>query len=282
MHSGESASRAGSLSGLTFITAVLPSASEHLPATAASIEEARDAIAEDISWIIVVDGPGEFPSHRLPRNTLVLRPDSPTGLAAARNAGLAAARTEWIMPLDADDLIDAAGFSALWSLLPSLDVDWCAGNVEILGGGRSPHYSPVLRHFGRRELESCWTTPFAFHANAVVVRRSRALSVGGWPPLAVSEDLGLVFALNRAVPGAAAPYTIMHYRLWPKQMTQASDYRPRKADCFRLLGEWINASRAEEGLPPVAAPDPLASYRTPQRPAYWQTAAPGGPASGRS
>ncbi|MGL5829851.1 MAG: glycosyltransferase family 2 protein, partial [Angustibacter sp.] len=82
----------------SIITACLPSRSEHLADTAASVRAAKEAMP--LEWVLVIDGPGDVVAVdadiqlRLPRRC---------GISAARNVGLANASGDLIVPLDADD-----------------------------------------------------------------------------------------------------------------------------------------------------------------------------------
>ena len=82
----------------------------YLPETLASISAQTE---RDLEVIIVNDGSTDPASHRLletieaeGRHRIIHKPNG--GLSSARNAGLSVARGEWILPLDADDLIDPA------------------------------------------------------------------------------------------------------------------------------------------------------------------------------
>ena len=255
---------------LTLITTSFPPSSTHLPATAASIIEAQARFPGYLHWHLMIDGPGEVPRFRIPPNTVIRRSATHIGLPAARNLVLARVETGWVMPLDHDDLLDADGLSAIWSALTTTDSPWVAGNVELVHGGPSPHYSTLPKSFPPGFLETNWCMPFVFYPNAVIVRTVVALAVGGWPALPVCNDLAFCFALNHRYEGKFLPHTIMRYRRWISQMTQLPIHPRLKADEFAALGAAINARRKLDGLPPIRVPDVAASFTSGSAPSYWQ------------
>lgn len=113
------------------VTVVIPSRdrSQLLRHTLRSVADQHGVRAE----VIVVDDGSATPLADLPGGIVVLRNDAPTGVAAARNRGIEAARSEWVALLDDDDLwapgklrsqLDAARASgARWAYSDALVVD---------------------------------------------------------------------------------------------------------------------------------------------------------------
>jgi glycosyltransferase involved in cell wall biosynthesis len=259
-------------SGLTILTTSLPGCAGHLRETADSIARAKSFIPATINWVLVIDGPGEVPDISDVIETRVIRLDRHTGLPSARNVGLGAVTTEWVMPLDHDDLLDSDGLLAMWSAIAKTDHYWVAGNVALVGGGVSPHFASKPKTFARHQLEAEWTMPFIFYPNAVVVKTHAALAVGGWPALEAAEDLGFVLALNASWDGAFLPHTILQYRVWEQQTSQSIGYKTRKTRAFEALMLMVNARRASRGMQPIAGPDVQSSYETSRLPSYWRNA----------
>ena len=82
-----------------------------------------DASVDDTEKLML-----EISDHRV----RYIRFDVNSGPAAARNAGLAAARGEWIIILDADDLIDPDRAWRLIKLARETDADILADNLQIV------------------------------------------------------------------------------------------------------------------------------------------------------
>lgn len=256
---------------LTIITTSFPPSAAHLAATSASIAEAQATFPGKLYWHLMVDGPGEVPEFPVPASSVIQRSGSHIGLPSARNLVLAQVKTKWVMPLDHDDLLRPEGLSALWSSLGETESAWLAGNVEMVHGGRSPHYSEQARSFPPRFLETHWTMPFVFYPNAVIARTVCALAVGGWPAVPVCNDLAFCFALNHLYEGKFLPHTIMRYRRWESQMTQLPAHPRVKADEFAAMGAIINARRELAGLRPIEVPDVAGSFSSGREPSYWQS-----------
>lgn len=254
------------------MTSTYPATSRYLSEAAESVQALSDEFPDFLAWILVVDGPGDVNIPALPAGTTVLRTGPHRGLPVSRNTALAHVKTDWLMPLDHDDVVCVDGVLALWQQAHMTSFDWLAGNVQILDIGPSPHYSSTRRSFGVRELEENWTAPFAFYPNAVFMRTDAVLRAGGWPGLSSSEDLGLILRLNSSSAGAFFPETLFHYRVWPEQMTQGNGYSAVKADNFSVLEKMINARRAEANLEPIKAPNVRKSYvGEAPRPTYWSS-----------
>lgn len=259
-------------SGLTLVTSTYPATSKYLSEAAESIQALSEAFPDFLAWVIVVDGPGDVNVPALPAGTTLLRTGLHRGLPVSRNTALAHVQTEWLMPLDHDDVVYVEGLLAIWEQARQTSFDWIAGNVHVLEIGPSPHYSPTPRLFRVRELEENWTAPFAFYPNAVLMRTAAVLRAGGWPGLSSSEDLGLILRLNASSAGAFFPETLFQYRVWPEQMTQENGYSAVKAENFSLLEKMVNAQRTEANLAPIKAPNVRKSYAgQAPRPTYWSS-----------
>jgi glycosyltransferase involved in cell wall biosynthesis len=135
-----------------------------------------------------------------PAGSRVLRAP-PRGVAAARNAGVAASDATWIAFLDSDDLWEPAKLAVQMTWLAARPSYRIAQTGERwLAGGR--HRNPRAWH--RKEewlfprcLERCLVSP-----SAVVIRRDLYDALGGFDPtFALCEDyeLWLRIALREAV-----------------------------------------------------------------------------------
>jgi hypothetical protein len=146
------------------------------------------------------------------------------GEAAARNAGLARARYEWLVFLDADDWIAPAHFERITAALavdPGLDAVHCgwtrvaADGAEVMDNYRPPtgDLFPVL---ARRA---------AFAVHACMVRASLVKAVGGFDTgLKKCPDWDLWQRVARA--GAnfgTVPEVLAYYRMAPHSASMESD-----------------------------------------------------------
>lgn len=102
-----------------------PQAQEWLAAAVASVQ--RQTFAEVAC--VVVDDASPIPV-KLP-GVKVLRHDRNRGPGAARNTGIAATSAEWILPLDADDLLEPDAVARLYAA--RCPVEFTYGDVQFFG-----------------------------------------------------------------------------------------------------------------------------------------------------
>jgi glycosyltransferase involved in cell wall biosynthesis len=114
------------------------------------------------------------------RVTLIRQPNQ--GPSAARNAAIGAASAEWVVNLDADDLLLPDNLAARADLLarePDLEIIATDGLVEFDGAVRRNLYGPTWRFESgdqrRAILERCFVVCWA-------LRRDSFLAAGGFDP----------------------------------------------------------------------------------------------------
>jgi len=174
----------------------------------------------DLEVVVVDDGSTDDTADMLrrlgdPRVHLV-RHATPTGVSASRNAGVAAARGEWIAFLDDDDLwapdkltlqlqaAEAAGRT--WVYAGTVNVD---DRLRILEGGPPPPPERVPELLTRYN-------PVPAGASNVMVRADALARVGSFDPrLRRTEDWDLWIRLARDGPPAAVRRPLVAYRMHP-------------------------------------------------------------------
>jgi hypothetical protein len=254
---------------LGLVTSVLPSRSQFLEETARSLLDARTlagARGWQLSWHVAVDGPGEIPQVT---SDTVTHLAARRGIAAARNVAMAMTDADWILPLDADDVLDPDGLVAILDLLMALgpDVGWLSANRLLMMGERTPHWRPEPYRWRVGELAESWRAPFPFHPNAIIARRGLVLACGGWPAIPTNEDLALCLSMSERAPGFSTEKILGRYRVWAAQEVNLSSYTIDKVTSFAIIEQFINTIRGEFGRNPVRAPRPGPAFGTLRMPA---------------
>jgi glycosyltransferase involved in cell wall biosynthesis len=171
------------------------------------------------------------------------------GLAAARNAGLAATTAPYVLALDADDRAVPGSLTVLADALdahPDAVVAW--GDLEVFGAGRSvQRLSPVL---------DPWLITYMNGLTAdALIRRTALEQVGGWTYGGRGyEDWDLWMALaERGHRGIYVPGVRHSYRLHGSRMLRDArenhdelyaDLRARHPGLFARRREHWRGSRA--------------------------------------
>lgn len=251
---------------LDVVTAVLPARAGHLAHTAASVAAAQRAAASvgwDLRWVVVTDGGRLEGDIDWPAGTTLLTLPAHAGVATARNRGLTSCSTGWVLPLDADDLLDSAGLAGLLADPVLEEVEWAAANRVLLDGTPTPHWIEAPRRWAPGELEEAWTAPFALsgsHPNTALARTELVLTAGGWPALSVNEDLGLALTMSSIAPGASTTAVILRYRAWAEQTVAQPWYPGAKTDSFAFIAASTDARRRRRGKGPIRPPAPGAAH----------------------
>ncbi|TVQ63910.1 MAG: glycosyltransferase [Phycisphaerales bacterium] len=140
------------------------------------------------------------------------------GLSAARNAGFHAARTPWVVPLDADDVPMPTALERLVeSKRRNPDAGWITTLVRYftddpshIGGG----WCPLGSDAWIGAVRNCFATPFA------LLDRDDVLCLGGYDEWLTSyEDWDLYARLAaRGLRGVVIPEFLFAYRVRPESM----------------------------------------------------------------
>ncbi|MFK0045996.1 glycosyltransferase [Streptomyces sp. NPDC090741] len=250
---------------LHLLTGLHPELAFHLPETADGVAEAGERLGKsgwEMSWIVVIDGPGEVGFQQWPPGTVVVRNPVHGGVSAARNRALALAGEGWVLSLDADDLPDAEGLAAFAGdpLVDEEDVGWVSANRSFLDGAPSVHHRDAARGWAQHELSPAWTLPaYPFNVSSVLARTEVALAAGGWPALIVCENIGWVLAMSELAAGASSTHTVTRYRTWQGQTTHHTWFDHEFVTAYTAVTRMTNARRKIMGQPAVTFPVPPTS-----------------------
>jgi peptidoglycan/xylan/chitin deacetylase (PgdA/CDA1 family)/GT2 family glycosyltransferase len=185
------------------VTVIVPAYNEAagIEATVRSILASR----HPVQVIVVDDGSTDATSDivmslRLPRVRLIRQANA--GKAAALNTGLAAARTELVVMIDGDTVVEPDTVGTLAAHFADPSVGAVSGNAKVGNRrgllGRWQHIEYVIGfNLDRRmyDVLACMpTVPGAVGA----FRRSAVLAVGGVGEDTLAEDTDLTMALERA------------------------------------------------------------------------------------
>ena len=242
--------------------------SEHLSAALASV---RAQTYTNIEAIILDDGSTEPAAPALlqqiqrewhgPGPLRVIRQEN-RGLSAARNAAVAAARGEWLVPLDADDMLDPrfielALAAATRDPALTLVTSWMSC-FEESPDKPTVAYSPIGLD---RDLLAVANVASSCTA---LLRRDAVLAAGGYDEsLPAFEDWDLYCTLAEREGGghraAVIPAPLIHNRIRPQSMLRSLDAGKRRA-----LQARVRAKHPALALDPDRARRMIAAFDTPR------------------
>jgi glycosyltransferase involved in cell wall biosynthesis len=211
-----------------------------------TIRSALDQRDVDVE-IIVVDDASSDGTHEAVRSlsdpiVRLIRHDRRSGVAAARNTGIAAARAEWIALLDDDDLWAPHKVRSQLDAADAAGSDWVYGGVveidgdgRYLGGDPPPSPQTLVSAIAKRNLMPAG-------CSNVMIRSRLVRRAGGFEPrLRHLADWDLWLRLVRYAIPACIPEPLVAYRVHP---AQASMDTTDMLDEARMLEARHRADRA--------------------------------------
>jgi len=206
----------------------------------AAIDSALAQTLGAVDVIVVDDGSTDDTPAVLARyagRVRVLRQPN-RGLAAARNAGLAAARGTYVAFLDADDVMAPTKLAAQLEMLersPTIGWTYCDVLIETVAT-RTTVTASERFGYGARALDG-WLFPELIHGNfipaiAPMIRRTALDAAGGFDErLTALEDWDMWLRLSLIAEARYTPAVLVTYRIRPGGMSEDRARMDRNRFC---------------------------------------------------
>ena len=206
----------------------------------AAIDSALAQTLGAVDVIVVDDGSTDDTPAVLARyagRVRVLRQPN-RGLAAARNAGLAAARGTYVAFLDADDVMASTKLAAQLAVLersPTIGWTYCDVLIETVAT-RTTVTASERFGYGARALDG-WLFPELIHGNfipaiAPMIRRTALDAAGGFDErLTALEDWDMWLRLSLIAEARYTPAVLVTYRIRPGGMSEDRARMDRNRFC---------------------------------------------------
>ncbi|MDT0631363.1 glycosyltransferase [Rubrivirga sp. S365] len=176
---------------LDALTLVVPTKDEahNVGPFLASLDPRLRVVVVDAS----TDGTADLVRRLRPERTTVL--EVPSSIPEARQIGLEAAETEWILFTD----IDVSFGRGYWSAWEALDLGPRVGAVQGGKYSADAEYRTYYRLFSLGIRVLAWLTVPAGSGSNMVLRRRALLDAGGFDPaLTANEDIYALWTVRRA------------------------------------------------------------------------------------
>ncbi len=222
-----------------------------------ALESVHSASRPDDTVVVVDDGSDDDPASvvaRFPNVRLIRRANG--GLAAARNTGLAALDTTYVVFLDADDRLEPGAITAgldCFARAPESGLVY-GGHCYIDGSGRrtGQHFAPA----GERPYLKLLSGNFIGMHGAVMYRRDRLLAIGAFDEtLSRCEDYDAYLRMARRYPIIGHPQIVADYRRHGGNMSADhlamlrsalavhARYKPSRAEGTTARNAWARGRR---------------------------------------
>jgi GT2 family glycosyltransferase/SAM-dependent methyltransferase len=167
---------------------------------------------------------GEFPQ------VVFIRQDN-SGPSAARNAGIRAATSDYVLCLDSDDVLAPEGIAnGLACLADNPGVGFVYGGYRRVDAALRPIEPPNFTRMHRDAYRDLLRNNSVYMLGTVLFDRAKLLEVGGFAPqLHRAEDYDLFLRLARKYPVASDPAIVAHYRVHGGSLSARMDEMLRAA-----------------------------------------------------
>jgi len=231
------------------------------PADFADLRSSMAANADVAAeWIVVDDGSGHdhaaLFSDLAAEGVRIMSLPENRRQAAARNAGLASARGEWVKFLDADDRLDPGHLAAL------LAASDASARPEIIAFSSTCHVHPSgpktmnlswqgLAEIPEAQLERMIAAPFLSHCGPLFPR-ALLQRLGGYDESLCTDEDGdlLIRVLQAGARFRAVPGVFYHYQHHDGAGRVSRDDSPAKLAARRRVCEKVIAAAGPGGLSP--------------------------------
>ena len=170
----------------------------HLPRQLAALQKWRHAGHE----VIVVDGGSNDASIDIARPWVDQVIRSEKGRAVQMNAGAALAVNNWLVFLHVDTFFSNTAMNSLQLVLPRKDISWGRFNARL--SGSHPLFTIISRLMNMRSQ----LTGIATGDQVMFVRKCVFKQVGGFPEIALMEDISLSSHLKKIASPHCVPDTV--------------------------------------------------------------------------
>ena len=234
---------------LAIITAVAPDRADHLHETAQSVAQTRNHL--NIQWIVVWDGvstqPVEHADAQLTTGKLC------SGASVARNTALPTVEAEYLLKLDADDVLNPEGVAAtIHQLEKNPDAGWAAANMLIHGTGeRTEHWANTQKPTPKAPLPGSGPCPSRYTPAPSSTAPTAYSKPQAGPPSTAPKTWGCSYTSQKTPKGCGYPtYSSTTANGTPKKASKNTPPQ-REEQALKTIRATINARRGRTGREPV-------------------------------
>ncbi len=208
--------------------------------------------------LIIVDDASRDKGHRVVRNYAkkddrihLIRLEENVGYGAAKNVGIRASKGEWIVVLDADDVLLANSLEKRVKYLKKHNKLWLHAKAYEMWGKKPPYKTRFKRRKATKRLEEInrtknysevWT---CMHAQTIMVHRGVYEKVGLYEPKLRSMGDKEMWA--RILHNVGKPLYlddfVVYYRLHSGQMHRSAHKKKNLKRYHKLLKRYVNERR---------------------------------------